>query len=581
MSPLAAALSSEKTRSRTASTPAKVLVVDDDMISRQVLRGLLTSHGYSVMLAGNGLEALEQVHRDPPDLVFMDLFMPGMDGFETAWRIKQQQQQFMPIVFLTAEQSDQVLAKCLAAGGDDVVSKPYSFILLKAKMEALLRTRRLYNELQAQQQALAIHEERRQEEFRLAERIYSRITRTSRLRMGNVKYLLKPIETFSGDLILAAVTPSGGQQFLVGDFSGHGLPAAIGAMVVFDVFYSMTAKGFSIGRIVQEINLKLLEILPTGHFLSACLIELSPDHQIATVWNGGLPPVYVRGDEAGGQAVIQSTHLPLGVVPGHVLDVSATVLSVSQGNRIVVYSDGVIEARNRQGEMYSDERLQACFHAVQDATALFDRIVGDLQGFVGDAPQYDDICLLEITCDPALAGRNSAQDQRCDRARTPTNWKLSLGLCANALREMDPLPSILQLVTEIQGLHPHRERLYTVLAELYSNALEHGILGLDSQLKHSPDGFAKYYQQRQEALNRLSEGAICMEFQHAPAPEGGGRLILRVTHTGKGFDYHKIPPEFTGNTGFCGRGIPLVRILCDKVTYMDEGKEVEAVYLWT
>jgi CheY-like chemotaxis protein len=565
-----------------ASPSAKVLVVDDSTSSRCVLNEILIAQGYGVVFAENGVEALKQVERESPDIVLMDLWMPVMDGIEAARRIKQQQQQqqYIPIIFLTSETDEHVLARCLAAGGDDFMSKPYGHVLLKAKIEALLRTRKLYIDLQAQKETLAAHEELHREEFVLAERIYNRIVRASRRQMRNVKYLLRPMDVFSGDLILAAETPSGRQQFLLGDFTGHGLPAAIGAMVVFDIFYGMSSKGFPMGQTLMEINRKLLEILPPGHFLAACMVEFTPDQQIATIWNGGLPPVLLRGDEKGSQAIVPSTHLPLGIVPGHEMDFNAATLRVSPDVRILVQSDGVIEARNPRGEMFGSDRLDFSLRSIEDPEALFDGIVRDLQGFMEDAPQSDDISLLEITCDPMRGEEAPVQARQGAVSKPPMNWKLSLGLCASALREMDPLPSLLQLITDIQGLQPHREHIYTVLAELYSNALEHGILGLDSDLKHSPDGFDEYYRQRQKALEQLSMGGVRLEIQHSPAAEGGGQLALRVEHTGKGFDHQTVLPELTANDGLHGRGIKLVRSICQEVNYFGEGNAVEAVYQW-
>jgi hypothetical protein len=91
------------------------------------------------------------------------------------------------------------------------------------------------------------------------------------LQAPHIQYLLSLMALFSGDVLLAAPTLSGGLQVMLGDFTGHGLPAAIGAIPVSDIFYAMTAKGFSIGDIVAELNQKLRTILPTGLFCAACL----------------------------------------------------------------------------------------------------------------------------------------------------------------------------------------------------------------------------------------------------------------------------------------------------------------------
>jgi len=99
---------------------------------------------------------------------------------------------------------------------------------------------------------------------------------------------------------------------------------------------------------------------------------------------------------------------------------------------------------------------------------------------------------------------------------------VTLELKIDALRQAAPLPPVLQLVTELQALNEHRERIYLIVAELFNNALEHGLLRLDSALKDSPQGFAEYYRLREQALAVLAEGWIEIELAHVPRQGGGG-----------------------------------------------------------
>jgi signal transduction histidine kinase len=137
----------------------------------------------------------------------------------------------------------------------------------------------------------------------------------------------------------------------------------------------------------------------------------------------------------------------------------------------------------------------------------------------------------------------------------------------------------MQMLMEFQGFDAHRESLYVVLAELFTNALEHGLLGLDPTLKHTPQGFSAYYAMREQRLAILDEGGIKVAVTHMPQ-ETGGKLILWVEDTGPGFDYQRHALHLTHSTTHSGRGLPLVRSLCQELVYHGTGNCVEAIYVW-
>jgi two-component sensor histidine kinase len=122
--------------------------------------------------------------------------------------------------------------------------------------------------------------------------------------------------------------------------------------------------------------------------------------------------------------------------------------------------------------------------------------------------------------------------------------------------------------------------LFSVLAELYSNALEHGVLGLDSVLKSDAEGFAEYYRLRHERLVNLSEGFVRFHLQIVPEP-GGGRLIMRIEDSGQGFDGPAILRQQMGLGSLCGRGLFLVRQLSERCTWPADGKGVSVEFSWS
>jgi len=163
------------------------------------------------------------------------------------------------------------------------------------------------------------------------------------------------------------------------------------------------------------------------------------------------------------------------------------------------------------------------------------------------------------------------------------DWHFSLELQSHTLRDFDPLLLLQHLFVHSRELEAHKEALYTVLAELYFNALDHGILQLDSALKHDVKGFADYYELREGLLNNLTEGYIQFSLQHISTPAGGD-LIIEVCDSGSGFDYatymNKAVNKTSPTTTYSGRGISLIRALCRELTYLEPGNKVRVLYQW-
>ena len=130
---------------------AHVLVVDDEPRYRDVIRFNLEAEGYRVTCAATGEEALGAFRKQDPDLVVLDLMLPGLDGFEVCRRIRELSTR--PILILTARGADEDKVRGLRLGADDYVTKPFSADELLARVEAVLRRSQL-GEAPARQAAL-------------------------------------------------------------------------------------------------------------------------------------------------------------------------------------------------------------------------------------------------------------------------------------------------------------------------------------------------------------------------------------------------------------------------------------------
>jgi anti-sigma regulatory factor (Ser/Thr protein kinase) len=157
---------------------------------------------------------------------------------------------------------------------------------------------------------------------------------------------------------------------------------------------------------------------------------------------------------------------------------------------------------------------------------------------------------------------------------------LSCELGTESLKLFDPVPLLTHFINQIQGLKPYTNTLNTILAELYSNALEHGLLGLDSSLKNSAQGFARYYALRHEKLLSLTEGKIKFDMAHEPS-EQGGKLTLQVTDSGVGFLMPSSQLAALDSVShYHGRGIRLIKTLCQRLEFLPPGNSVIVEFDW-
>lgn len=126
----------------------RILVVDDHPSSRMTAVALLAMEGYEVLEADSGPAALDTVTDSNPDLILLDVMMPGMDGFEVCRRLKQDEQtRLIPVVFVTALDDRRARLKGIEAGGDDFLTKPFDQLELSARVKSLVRQKRLNEDL--------------------------------------------------------------------------------------------------------------------------------------------------------------------------------------------------------------------------------------------------------------------------------------------------------------------------------------------------------------------------------------------------------------------------------------------------
>ncbi|MBX9606483.1 MAG: SpoIIE family protein phosphatase [Gammaproteobacteria bacterium] len=496
------------------------LVIEDNEVDRYLVQRMLMDLGFTVEVTSTVADALALMLEQRPDVVCCDIGLPGVDGYVLARAVRERfPDAHIPVIFITGLSDEDALLRCFAAGGDDVMVKPLNPARLKAKLVAALRTRELNDTLLAQRDQLARYQADTQRDMAIAKTIIDNLGCERTLDLPNVSYHLAPMDTLNGDIIIGGRSPRGAQYFLFGDFTGHGLPAAIGVQVVYGVFRAMVARGHALEQMAQELNRKVRETLPRDRFLSAALIEIYPDSGTVSVWNGGMPEILLRNAAGSLRKGFRSTYLPLGVLPPEEFDARPVRRQLRENDTLFCYSDGVIEALDAGGTMFGQARVKLCVTGgTHDSVAA---VRTALETHVGNVPQQDDISMLEVRFRHdalyALPGAGAALMP----ARPATHWRVALDFAADALRNADPLPALGAVLDAVQGFGPGSTEIYMVTSTLFGHVLEQGLLQLESGLKSDSHDYAFYYLERERRLAELVDAQVHLELAHRPDDEGG------------------------------------------------------------
>ena len=264
-------------------------------------------------------------------------------------------------------------------------------LLARRRERRLLERMRQSNARLREKQALLDREEE------VAQHVFRQLTQGN-ATLEHCATWIRPMGAFSGDLIQMTNGPSGDDYILLGDFTGHGLPAAMGAVPASSVFLAMARKGLPLARIAAELNRKLHELLPTGYFCCAVLIQVSADRRHACIYNAGLPAVLITRRDGRLKHRIDSEQLPLGVIAdGHSPDVRPGVMvALEPGDCLYAYSDGLTEAKAPDGGMWGQAPLERLIETpLDEEEGRLGRLREQLLAFIGSAPSSDDIAVVE------------------------------------------------------------------------------------------------------------------------------------------------------------------------------------------
>ena len=375
--------------------PASILIVDDTQANLRLLSQLLGQRGYNVRAVTNGARALASVEAEIPDLILLDIRMPGMDGYQVCQRLKElPQARDIPILFISALDEVEEKMKAFGAGGVDYITKPFQLEEVVARVETHLSLRRL-------QQSLQEANRRMQRELVLAAQVQASMMR-SRLPLlpgWQLAVKLIPAKLTCGDFYDVLHLPGGKTAILIADVVDKGVGAALFMSMSFTLLRTFIQEHpENPEQVFLAVNRRILEDIQTDQFVTAFLGVLDPQTGELVYSNAGHnPPVLFRAANEEAIEFLRRSGPALGVLEE--LTWEQRRLRLAPGDVLIFYTDGVTDAENESRDFYGLERLLKAVRKNMrlPAEALREALLNDLYTFTQEASQMDDIALMILS----------------------------------------------------------------------------------------------------------------------------------------------------------------------------------------
>ena len=392
---------------RTVAAPAaRLLVVDDVALNRDLLGRRLTSQGYQVEMAESGPQALALLQQAPFDLVLLDIMMPDMDGYEVLDRIKRDPAlQHLPVVMVSALGETESVVRCIELGADDYLTKPFNPLVLKARVTSSLSRKWLRDREQLHAQSLT-------RELDIGRRIQAGFLPQDipQPRGYGIAAHFAPARSVGGDFYDAFELHNGHVALVVADVCDKGVGAAL-YMALFRTLLRSTAlqdamveRGDAqlLGDVVTHTNDYIARIHDHANMFATVFFGvLEPATGLLLYINGGHDAPVIVGP-SGARARLAPTGPALGLVPGSRFALGEAELR--PGETLLAYTDGVTDARRPDSEeVFGEDRLLELVPGTASAQPLLDRITTALALHTAGDQAFDDVTLLAVHRRPRSA----------------------------------------------------------------------------------------------------------------------------------------------------------------------------------
>jgi sigma-B regulation protein RsbU (phosphoserine phosphatase) len=383
----------------------RVLIADDAVVNRKILASILGKAGFECVLAVDGTEALRAARREPPDLILLDVVMPGKDGYAVCAELKADPVLAdIPVIFLSSLDEAASKIKGLTAGAADYVTKPFDRGEILARVRTQLRLRHLTRSLQLLNQELLEKQQSLDDDLSAAADIQRALIPRPELRLPGVElsWLFIPSSAVGGDIFNAQQLDAEHVAFYILDVNGHGVPAAMVALLVWQSLSPamglvVSGGGAPVVAPPAEVLAGLEPEFPyerfERYFTISYLVLHVPSGRLAYSTAAHPLPLLARTDgtlqplEEGGSII----GLGLG-------SYEQGEVWLERGDRVFLFTDGIGEYRSPGGELFGDERLRETLRTAAGLPleGVGERLYRALKEFGAGGLAGDDISFLAL-----------------------------------------------------------------------------------------------------------------------------------------------------------------------------------------
>ncbi len=370
----------------------RILLVDDNPLNLQVLMETLQSRQSRLLVAKNGETALNISRKTHPDLILLDIMMPGMDGYEVIRQLKDAPDTAdIPVIFLSALDQTGDKVKGLELGAVDYVTKPFQAEEVLARVDTHLTIHRLRREVQQQKDQLEY-------ELETVSKVQRNLLPKKLPQMDGLQLaaFYATSRYAGGDYYDVVSIDANRIGILVADAEGHSTPAAVLMAMTCALFRSQKQLWDDPGGMIQELNRHLCKVAEPSFVTGLYLVVDVARRRVQVARAGHPPPMLYRA--ANGEAVESE-------VPGVMVlgfddfgDVPVTEIDLAPGDVMLAYTDGLTERFSSTEAIYGEERLLGVLktHAAGSPESLCEAVVADLTRFADGRPADDDQAFIAL-----------------------------------------------------------------------------------------------------------------------------------------------------------------------------------------
>ncbi|MDT3280858.1 MULTISPECIES: fused response regulator/phosphatase [Shewanella] len=556
-----------------------ILVIDDDVIMSQTISDFIHEKGYHVIVCNNLEEAFSELSQYKIDLVLINFWQPDGTALILLEHLNEEKIT-TPVIVISNTKEHQSVLECFRMGVLDFVVKPINLEIFWYKVECLLTRVKLQHEVKLQRIELEkmLYEKAREE--KMARNLFEHLVNIDNTQFEFVRTFCQASANFSGDIILKGLAPNGNFFLMLADSTGHGLSAAMPIMRVASTFRAMVSKGFSLATLIYELNSKVHRENPDDRFVACIVLEVDFFRKKIHIWNGGMPPVYIKNhletetvsDHYPVKNVIKfkSTNMALGILPPQTFVADIATVDLPVVGHACLFSDGLIEQYTNENKPFGIETLNSLF--IQHASELIPYLTENFKNVFDGKPITDDITVCTLDFE-RLSEWHQQYDICLVRSNMDGEFDWEVKLAGPMLLSAEYLNSLNQFLGMFGFATSFCQRVFTVVAELFSNAIDHGVLKLDSRLKSDPDGFELYHSIRDSSSARLTMNDwVKVSLVWCSITN---ELHICVADSGQGFKGYK--NTVVDIPQLSGRGLSLVKTLSKTYELVSPGNITKVI----